>query len=192
MARTREFDEEQVIQKAMEVFWKKGYASTSMRDLSQAMQINSSSLYNSIGDKHQLFMRSLRHYTDTRIKAVKKRYANFDSSMQALENFIIDAANTIITEPNSCMCVRATFEIEGDDTAIQSIINDYDNFTYQFLKSLIEDAQNENSIRIKEDAGLIADYLIGIFIGWYNSFIMYHDGKKIQNMANFIIRQLKN
>jgi len=48
MARNVEFNEATAIQKAMEVFWKKGYNATSLRDLTDAMQINSSSLYNTI------------------------------------------------------------------------------------------------------------------------------------------------
>ncbi|WP_449398631.1 TetR/AcrR family transcriptional regulator [Chryseobacterium wanjuense] len=68
MARNIEFNEEVAIQKAMEVFWEKGYYATSMRDLTDAMKINSSSLYNTIGDKHQLFLKCIDHYI-----AVKKK-----------------------------------------------------------------------------------------------------------------------
>lgn len=62
MARNVEFSEEIAIQRAMEVFWKKGYLGASMRDLTDAMQINSSSLYNTIGDKRELFVRCIRSY----------------------------------------------------------------------------------------------------------------------------------
>jgi TetR/AcrR family transcriptional repressor of nem operon len=192
MARLVEFDEEQAIQKAMEVFWKKGYAATSMRDLTDAMQINSSSLYNTIGDKHQLFIRCIKHYTKMRIRAVEQRYTNFASPIQALENFIKDAADIITTEPNSCMCIKATFEIEGEDPEIQVVVNAYDDFTHQFLKSLIENSQNEGEIDRSENADTIADYLTSVFIGWYNSFVLHKDRTKIINMAEFIIRQLRH
>lgn len=192
MARLVEFDEEQAIQKAMEVFWKKGYAATSMRDLTDAMQINSSSLYNTIGDKHRLFIRCIKHYTKMRIRAAEQRYTNFASPIQALENFIRDAADIITTEPNSCMCVKATFEIEGDDPEIQVVVNAYDDFTHQLLKGLIENSQNEGEIDRSENADTVADYLTSVFIGWYNSFVLHKDRTKIINMAEFIIRQLRH
>ncbi|MGK9119766.1 TetR/AcrR family transcriptional regulator [Olivibacter jilunii] len=191
MARLIEFDEEQAIQKAMEVFWKKGYAATSMRDLTDAMQINSSSLYNTIGDKHRLFVRCIKHYIKMRIDAVEQRYISFASPIQALESFIKDAADIITTEPNSCLCVKATFEIEGDDPEIQAIITSYDNFTHRFLKDLVEKAQSQHQIGQNENADTVADYLVSTFIGWYNSFILHQDRNKILNMADFIIRQLR-
>ena len=57
MARNVEFNEENAIQKAMEVFWEKGFNGASLRDLTDAMKINSSSLYNTTGDKQELFVR---------------------------------------------------------------------------------------------------------------------------------------
>ncbi|MEY8760892.1 TetR/AcrR family transcriptional regulator [Chryseobacterium tongliaoense] len=191
MARSLEFDEEQAVRKAMEVFWKKGYTSTSMRDLTDAMQINSSSLYNTIGDKQKLFIRCIKHYTEMRIRATEERYKNYDSPLQALENFIRDGADIITTEPNSCLCIKATFETDGENVEIQAIINAYDNFNHQFLQNLIQSAQDLHEIPDNEPADTIADYLGSVFIGWYNSFVLYQDRSKILNMADFVIRQLK-
>lgn len=191
MARLLEFDEEKAVQKAMEVFWEKGYASTSMRDLTDAMQINSSSLYNTIGDKQKLFIKCIKNYTDMRIRATENRYKNFDSPLQVLESFIRDAADIITTEPNSCLCIKATFETEGKNPEIQKIVNSYDNFNHQFLQNLIQNAQDLGEISNDEAAMNIADYLGSVFIGWYNSFVLYQDRNKILSMADFVIRQLK-
>lgn len=191
MARLLEFDEEKVIQKAMEVFWKKGYASTSMRDLTDAMQINSSSLYNTIGDKQQLFIKCIKNYTEMRIRATEERYRNYNSPLQALENFIRDAADIITTEPSSCLCIKATFETDGENAEIQTVVNAYDNFNHQFLQNLIQSAQDLGEIPGDESADIIADYLVSVFIGWYNSFVLHRDRSKVVNMADFVIRQIK-
>jgi len=191
MARAVEFDEEQAVQKAMEVFWKNGYAATSMRDLTEAMQINSSSLYNTLGDKRQLFIKSIKHYTVLRMRALKQFGINTDSPFQTLENFINEAVHIITTEPSSCMCVRTAFEIEGDDPEVQAVITAYDEFTHKFLKNLIESAQCKDEIAQSEDADTIAHYLNSTFAGWYNSYILHRDSKKIQNIADYLIRQLK-
>lgn len=191
MPRRQEFIEEEVIQKAMEVFWKKGYAATTTRDLTEAMQINISSLYNSIGDKHQLFIRCIRHYSDVRIRAAASRFAHYDSAFQALEAFIKDAAKTIITEPSSCMCIKAAFEIEGDDPEVNLAINTYNDYVHEFMKGMVLRAQQSGEMATTEDADTIADYLDSLFTGWYNSFILHRDPNRILQMAAYAIRRLK-
>jgi len=62
MARKLEFDRDRVLQKAMQLFWEKGYASTSMEELVKAMEINRFSIYNSFGDKKALFLEALAYY----------------------------------------------------------------------------------------------------------------------------------
>jgi TetR/AcrR family transcriptional repressor of nem operon len=55
----------------MAVFWKKGFDGTTMRDLTKAKNINSSSLYNTTGDKHQLFVKCISNYTKKGMVAVE-------------------------------------------------------------------------------------------------------------------------
>jgi len=90
MGRNVEFNEATAIQKAMEVFWKKGYNGASLRDLTDAMQINSSSLYNTIGDKHELFVRCIKNYTETKMDEALKRAESASSPLAAIINLIND------------------------------------------------------------------------------------------------------
>ncbi|MEM8856753.1 MAG: TetR/AcrR family transcriptional regulator [Chloroflexota bacterium] len=62
MARPRGFDEKKVIRKAMVIFWKQGYESTSIRDLEEATGLSRISIYNTFGDKEGLFLRALDLY----------------------------------------------------------------------------------------------------------------------------------
>ena len=59
MGRNKEFDETVVLRKAMELFLEQGYEKTSMNDLVEHMGIHRRSLYDTFGDKHALFMRTL-------------------------------------------------------------------------------------------------------------------------------------
>jgi len=61
MARTKDFDEDKVLQKAMNLFWHKGYNGTSMQDLVDGLGISRSSMYDTFGDKHTLFIRALEN-----------------------------------------------------------------------------------------------------------------------------------
>lgn len=68
MARTLGFDPETKLRQAMKLFWKKGYAHTSMAELVEALGINRFSLYNTFGDKRQLYLKALEYYRRTVIR----------------------------------------------------------------------------------------------------------------------------
>ena len=60
MARTKEFNEDQALDKAIEIFWHKGYNGTSAQDLVNHLGLSRSSLYDTFGDKQKLFVKSLK------------------------------------------------------------------------------------------------------------------------------------
>jgi TetR/AcrR family transcriptional regulator, transcriptional repressor for nem operon len=64
MARHKEFDRDEVLQKAMEVFWSRGYEAASIDDLVKHMGINRQSLYDTFGDKHALYLLALDRYRE--------------------------------------------------------------------------------------------------------------------------------
>jgi TetR/AcrR family transcriptional regulator, transcriptional repressor for nem operon len=62
MARPKEFDPEQALNTAMEVFWRRGYEATSIEDLTTSMGINRGSLYDTFGGKQELFLACMDRY----------------------------------------------------------------------------------------------------------------------------------
>ena len=190
MARTVEFNEEEAIQRAMEVFWGKGYNATSLRDLTEAMKINSSSLYNTIGDKQELFVRCVKHYTDIRKRDLQQRLLSADSPLTTLVNYIHDAVNVIIGGNNSCMAVKTAFEVAANDQRVKDILRVDSDYAYQFLYTLIKKAMDQGEIATEEDPELLADYFISTWTGWYESYILHNDSVKIRKMAQYFIKQL--
>ena len=65
MARTLEFDVENALGKAMQLFWKSGYAGTSLRDLLKSMGIGEGSFYNTLKSKKHAYLESLKRYNAT-------------------------------------------------------------------------------------------------------------------------------
>ena len=190
MARNIEFNQEIAIQRAMEVFWKKGYSGASMRDLTDAMQINSSSLYNSIGDKHQLFVKCIRNYTESRMAEAKGHSLKVKSPLKAIISFINDAVNTILYSSNSCLAIKTTFELAADDKDIQAILKEDNDFTHGFLLNLVERAMKLNEINPDEDAEMITEYIINAFTGWHESYILHRNPLKIKRMAKYLISNI--
>lgn len=190
MARNVEFNEEEAIQKAMEVFWEKGYNGTSLRDLTDAMKINSSSLYNTIGDKQELFVRCVKHYTELRKKDMLQRMASSSSPLTILLKYIDDAVTVIITEANGCMAIKAVFEAATDDKRVTEILKADSDYAYQFLHNLIAKAMEQGEIAKDEDPELLADYFNSTWTGWHESFLLHKDPVKIKRMANYFIKQI--
>ena len=190
MARNIEFDEQLAVSKAMDVFWRKGYNGTTMRDLTEAMGINSSSLYNTIGDKHELFIRSIKHYTESRMKEAVKQLESIKSPIKAIEKFILSSVYVITNEPNSCLAIKTTFEVATTDEQVQKIIKADNDFTYNLLNGLVEKAIAKGEIKVSEDAAMLTDYVINHFSGWHEFFIINKNKNRIKNMAAFLIKQL--
>ena len=70
MSRQKEFDRDEVLHKAMEVFWTRGYEAASIQDLVRHMGINRQSIYDTFGDKHALFLQALDRYQDIQSRKV--------------------------------------------------------------------------------------------------------------------------
>jgi len=190
MARNIEFNEEVAIQRAMEVFWKKGYSGASMRDLTDAMQINSSSLYNSIGDKRQLFVKCIRNYTESRMAEAKVHALKVKSPLKAIVSFINDSVNTILYSNNSCLAIKTTFELAADDKDVQALLKNDSDFTHAFLLDLVRRAMVNKEINAEEDAEMITEYIINAFTGWHESYILHRDPIKIKKMAKYLIANI--
>ncbi|WP_343692875.1 TetR/AcrR family transcriptional regulator [Chitinophaga sp.] len=190
MARNVEFNEEEAIEKAMEVFWEKGYSAASMRDLTTAMQINSSSLYNTIGDKHALFVKCIKHYTESHMEQARKRARAARSPLNAIINLLNDSVNDIINKSNSCMIIKTTFEIANDDEEILGILKYNGDNTYQLLDSLLQEAKKQGELADNADPAILTDYLLSLITGWHESYILHQDPQRLRQMAQFVIKQL--
>ncbi|MFC5413143.1 TetR/AcrR family transcriptional regulator [Larkinella bovis] len=190
MARTVEFDIEQAIERATSVFWEKGYNGASLRELTDAMKINSSSLYNTIGDKHELFVLCLKQYTHNRRISLQEQALQATSPLAAITDFINQVSIAVIQGVNGCLAIKTAFEVSPKDDLIKAILKADNEFTQTFLSSLIKAAIAQGEIGKDKDPDLLADYIISTYTGWYELHILYRDPRKITNLAQFMIRHL--
>jgi TetR/AcrR family transcriptional regulator, transcriptional repressor for nem operon len=84
MARHKEFDQDEALHKAMEVFWSRGYEATSIQDLVEHMDINRQSLYDTFGDKHALYLQALDRYREVEGRKMFESLARHGSVKKAL------------------------------------------------------------------------------------------------------------
>jgi TetR/AcrR family transcriptional repressor of nem operon len=190
MARTVEFNECEIIDKAMNVFWEKGYQATSMQDLVDAMQINRSSIYNTIGDKHQLFMKCISSYFDNAMLEIKEKVAKETSAKQALINIITDKASWIVDCEKGCLGIKTVFEIAPEDNEVRKLMSQNNEIFLQFLAEVVQKAIDDKELDGSEDAMLMAEYIMTSFTGWKQSYILDRNPIRIKKMSEYLIKQI--
>src|SRR5246127_5397194 len=89
MARPKEFDRDVAVERAMSVFWSKGYAATSTDDLLQAMKIGRQSMYDTFGDKRRLYVEALERYQRERVAENIRRLRSTASPLAGIEALVI-------------------------------------------------------------------------------------------------------
>jgi len=190
MARNVEFDRDVAISKAKDVFWEKGYNCTSMQDLVDAMQINRSSLYNTIGDKQQLFLECIESYASDAVRETVEKAEKASSPLQALTTIIRDKAEWVVDCEKGCLGMKTIFEMAPNDEAVRNILMKSNECYNKYITTLIQKAMDLGEIDPTEDASLMAEYIMTTFTGWKQSFILNRDPFKIKKMSEFLIRSI--
>ncbi len=137
MARPKNFIEEDVIDKAVKVFWAKGYEATSMQDLVDAMGIQRGSLYAAFGSKQQLFLKSLNRYSITVVKKLLEILESKPSAIDSIELFFAQLVEHLLTagQLRSCLITNSAIELGLRDEKTKHLV-------LQFLSSLEKEFYN--------------------------------------------------
>lgn len=121
MARQREFDRDETLNKALEVFWQKGYAATSTTDLLDAMGIGRQSLYDTFGDKRSLYLEALRRYNEASVNDLL-RHLKGDTPLAAIDNMLqAFASRPRRDNVKGCMGVNAISEFGTSDEEVNAL-----------------------------------------------------------------------
>lgn len=121
MARSKEYDENEVLQKAMQLFWEQGYEKTSMSDLVEHMGIHRRSIYDTFSDKHTLFLKALNRYGEIMGKDLERRIKQAESAAQALRYILEFTIDKNENTPLGCLFVTAAVELATHDADADSL-----------------------------------------------------------------------
>lgn len=164
--RPREFDENDALERALEVFWAKGYEATSLRDLCEAMGISKPSLYAAFGDKAQLHDRALGRYRER--YALNMAHLERDGDLaDRLEAWMIGTV-TLCSSPEhpGCMIVNGiSAGLSLPASARDAIHGDLGN-TRAFLGGLFAEEQSTGALRADASPDAIAVNCMALLQGW--------------------------
>ena len=166
VGRPREFDTEQVLDAAMRAFWANGYEATSLADLMDVTGLHKGSLYQAFGDKHSLFLQSLKRYlADTRRHEMEVMQAS-PSPFEGIGNVahhMIEGGDDNC--PTGCLAINSMAELAPHDDEVRQIIESHIETMRGSLINAITAGQEAGQIDKNRPADLLADMLMTFMAG---------------------------
>ena len=193
MARLQEYNKEEVLQAAMQVYWAKGYHGTSMQDLVDATGLNRSSIYNSFDSKLKLYLLTLQFYQKESGSLFQKALLKANTPLEAIR-FIFEIFMPSMVKESSnkgCYLMSCKTELGKQKGEIQDwLLNNQEN-SLKFFKDLVTEGQKQGCINKKESADAYAYYLFSAFQGYRMTGILVTEERILKNIIKNIIEVIK-
>lgn len=162
----KSFDEAEAVQKAMMLFWEKGYEATSITELIETTGVNRGSLYNAFGGKHELFVQSLLKYDAEIRRATLAELEAMDSPVEAIRvlfNAIVQEA-VADSEKKGCFLVNTALELYShDDNTLAIVTKGLEDFE-AFFRRCLEVAQARREVPVLLNPGSTAKTLLSLVV----------------------------
>lgn len=160
----KSFDEEVALEKAMHVFWDKGFDSASIADLIEQTGVNRGSLYNAFGGKHALFVKALLKYDRDNRQANLARLEAMDNPKRAISEFFDNmVTNTLAdTERKGCFLFNTVLDSSSHEAEVNEIVANGLREIEGFFRRSIEVGQARGDIRQDIDAQAKAKALLAL------------------------------
>lgn len=161
MAKTAKFDRQEVIDLATNLYWKKGFHATSMRNLQDEIDMRPGSIYAAFGSKDGLFKEVLKNYTQMGIAKVQQCRQEHNSPINALNAFVkVQVIDTQNDAPNGmCMLAKTIGELTDDNQVLIDITKAHLGEIAAELAKLIEESQALGEINTNKNATDLASYI---------------------------------
>ena len=164
--RPRSFDDADVVERAKDVFWQRGYAATSMRDLKEELGVLPGSLYGAFGDKHALFVRALERYVDGSREAVATALTADGPVLPRVRELLTSGLSAAVVAPGrGCMLGNTAAEALPGDAEARAIVGGALRELEGALEGALARAQQSGEIRSDVDCGAQARLLVALIQG---------------------------
>jgi TetR/AcrR family transcriptional repressor of nem operon len=194
MARQKEFDRNRVLDKALDVFWCRGYEATSMQDLVANMGISRQSLYDTFGNKHALYLAALDRYAETEgptflAPLAQAQNEPVKAALGRVFQAVVDEA-VAGGQQRGCFMVNAAVEClpHDQDTAMR-VLNSVNGLETAFVGAL-ERAQVNGELRAEQNVRAIARFLVNAVHGLRVLAKTTTDGRVLQDVIDVTLHVL--
>lgn len=162
MPRTARYDRNEAIERAVRLFWERGYAGSSMKHIEQALDMRPGSLYATFGSKDGLFREALDHYARQMGEALDRQLAQADSPLDGLRRYLREAGRQLLapqTPAKACMMVKTLLEANHDQADIRDQVNELLSHTESRFATTLSDAVRQRELPADTDCDRLARLL---------------------------------
>jgi AcrR family transcriptional regulator len=158
--RPREFDPDEALERALEVFWRQGYEGTSLSELTAAMGINRPSLYAAFGNKESLFHKALDRYADQHMAFIRAALEE-PTARRAIEALLRSyvASVTNPRTPPGCLTVQGALASGPDTESIRAELTARRLAGEAVLRARLQRARKEGDLAADADPADLARYI---------------------------------
>ena len=192
MARPKEFDRDTALQQAVDVFCDHGYDGTSTEELLRAMDISRQSLYDTFGDKRQLYLQALQQYVadsvGEQIRALNSSPSSLKGVEAVLQAFVAKAGGV---EAPGCLGIGATCEFGVSDREVTALISTADKALQSSLERRIDEGKDAGEIGADIDARAAAQFIKATFAGIKVAARGGAPADTLRDIARMAVRSLK-
>jgi len=194
MANIAKYDREDVVHKAMTLFWRQGFSGTSTRDLQQAIDMRPGSIYAAFGSKEGLYKEALQHYSATMGGILLEKVEQQGSALKGLEAYIrcVVIERRDIAPSDMCMLVKTIAEITESNPELLSLSKALMKKTEQRFSGLLAQAQQEGELPTAKDPTMLAKFLQVQMIGLRTFLRSSQDPDAVGGLISEVFRQLRN
>ena len=189
MARTKEFNEDQALDKAIEIFWHKGYNGTSAQDLVTHLGLSRSSLYDTFGDKQKLFAQSLQRYQKNAQKQIVELFDQSENIKETLHDIfkqaVIESLEDRITK--GCFMVNSSVELAMHDEEIAKIVKNNSQVMEQVFTNAVQKGQDSGAILKANSAKVLARFIFNNYSGIR---VLARSGERDKQVYDDIVKAL--
>ncbi len=190
MPRNKEFDYDEKLKTARDIFWKKGYNATSMNDLVDGMKINRSSIYLTYGNKHELFLKSLTNYIEKKDKQYSKAAKKCTEPLEAIKNIIYSVFKSAVEDDN-CLFTNSVFELALTDKEVSKLLTSQTLNAVELFEKLLKQAKEDGTLPSDKDPRALAHFLVSGLVSIYNTHILFADHKLTKQTTEILIGSIK-
>ncbi|MDW3650752.1 MAG: TetR/AcrR family transcriptional regulator [Bacteroidia bacterium] len=189
MPRVKSFDKNEALNKAMILFWEKGYEATSLSDLTSFLGISKSSFYDTFEGKRKLFENCLDLYMSMRLEAFEKVFTEEKDIKAALMKILTAILDEMLSDEKrkGCLVANTSAELGGRDNFIRESLMGHHQAIHKKFSTYLKKLNWDYKI----DRDSFIDLLMTFVMGMKQEVKFNHDRERFQNSITHLLNILK-
>lgn len=192
MSRPKTYERTDVLERAMQLFWLRGYEATSTAELSAAMGINKSTIYTEFGNKQELYEIALEYYLEQVVPTFVGEILEPDAGLEAIRA-VFERFGEASGKPGTergCMACNAATELAQVNLGTRELVERYVDTLTDGFRTCLQNAVADGSLRPDIDVAAEACRLTATLMGIFVLVRAQLDGATARNTVRITLNEL--